>query len=340
VSARRAVEGVQLAQRDTVRVLALSTYEGSGEAVHPDYVAPPAPWPVARKYLVVTPFAGGRRTNENPSLFVGVNGIRWWPDRRTPHPLVTPGFGYLSDPDIVYDPQTVELILYYRHVTSDNIIYQIRSSDGQNWSEPVEVLREYGSRIVSPAVVRRSATEWLMWSVDASAGGCEATWATVELRRSTDGVSWSEPQRLELGKDGLTSPWHLDVQWIPSRQEYWALYNPKSPGSCGTRSAMLATSRDGVEWTSFPSPVLSARAIPEFNDIVYRSTFSYDPRRDIVTFWFSGARVTRTGVVVWSTATQKRNRALLFTDLSLEPPPELRALPSSRLSMIMQPPSP
>ena len=31
-------------------------------------------------------------------------------------------------------------------------------------------------------------------------------------------------------------------------------------------------------------------AIPAFEDIVYRTTFEYEPVSDAITFWFSGAR--------------------------------------------------
>jgi hypothetical protein len=109
------------------------------------------------------------------------------------------------------------------------------------------------------------------------------------------------------------------VRWIPSLAEYWALYNVKTPGTCTTPAVYLATSDDGSHWQTYPSPVLARGASSAFNDIVYRSTFSYDPRTDEVTFWYSGARYAA-GAYVWSAAVQRRTRTALFAALVLAPP--------------------
>jgi hypothetical protein len=101
------------------------------------------------------------------------------------------------------------------------------------------------------------------------------------------------------------------VQWLPSRQEYWALYNGKVAGSCTTDALFLATSADGVSWKTYPAPILSRGAIPEFADIVYRATFSYDPQRDVVSLWHSGARYTSRGYE-WHAAFERRRRTDLF----------------------------
>jgi hypothetical protein len=57
--------------------------------------------------------------------------------------------------------------------------------------------------------------------------GCGAATTTVDLRRSTDGVAWSGPVTTDLTQDALW-PWHVDVEWIPSRDEFWAVYNVKT----------------------------------------------------------------------------------------------------------------
>ena len=54
-----------------------------------------------------------------------------------PNPVILPDQGYLSDPDLVYVPERDELWLYYRQVTSDNIIHLIRTRDGRQWTSPV-----------------------------------------------------------------------------------------------------------------------------------------------------------------------------------------------------------
>jgi hypothetical protein len=97
--------------------------------------------------------------------------------------------------------------------------------------------------------------------------------------------------------------WHLDVEWIAARHEYWALYNTYAPGgTCTTGALYLATSTDGIHWNTFPSPVAARGVIPAFADIIYRSTFSVDDADGTVTFWISGADFTTGRGYVWRTA--------------------------------------
>jgi hypothetical protein len=297
-----------------VRPLVLPTYEGSRQVVHPDYVRVPDGAPQHGHHLAITPYPFGNAAHENPSHFIGerVDAFALPPD--APNPVVRPGTGHLSDPDMLYLEAEGELWLYYRQVTGDNIILLTRTRDGLRWSPPVEVVRAPNHQVVSQTVVRRGEGDWLMWSVNAGVHGCSAPAATVEVRRSTDGIQWSAAERVGLEQQGLY-PWHLEVQWVPSRSEFWALYNVKRAGDCATPALFLATSPDGVTWTVVSQPVLTRGRIPELADIVYRSTFQYDPVTDAVTFWYSGARHSETGYV-WGAAVERRRRGEIFTALS------------------------
>jgi hypothetical protein len=128
-----------------------------------------------------------------------------------------------------------------------------------------------------------------MWSVNAGSAGCTAPSTTIELRRSSDGVAWSAPQAVTV--TGLTGwAWHLDVEWIPSRQEFWAVYPAKVAGGCTTAALYFARSTDGIHWTASPGPLLARGALAELQDVVYRSSLAYDADEDLVTIWYSGAR--------------------------------------------------
>jgi hypothetical protein len=294
---------------DELRPLPISTYDGSGQVVHPDYAASPE-GPAAPVHLAITPYPFGNAAWENPSLFVGGSMDRWQLAAGARNPVARPILGYLSDPDLVYLPETRELWLYYRQVTTHNIVQLIRSADGVIWSAPAELVRVPNHGLISPSVVRRSPNDWWMWSVDAGTDGCGAAATSVELRRSTDGVQWADPVTVDLVQPGY-SPWHIDVQWIPSRHEFWAVYNGKTPGSCTTPAVFLATSPDGVTWRAQEWPVLAKGRVPQFDDIVYRTTFDYDPVTDAITFWYSGARYNGTQYV-WSAAVERRRRSDVF----------------------------
>ncbi|MGH9182113.1 MAG: hypothetical protein ACRDY5_10410, partial [Acidimicrobiales bacterium] len=293
-----------------IRMLQVPTYDGSGQVVHPDYLRTPAGVLPRYQHLAITPYPLGDATRENPSVFVGRRPGLWTLDPGAPNPVATPAAGYRSDPDLLYEPVTRELWLYYRQATARNTIFLVRSADGIVWSDPVPVAVVPSHELVSPAVVRRAPGDWWMWSVNAGPAGCAATTTTLEVRRSTDGLAWSAPQTAELPQPGLY-PWHVDVQWIPGRQEFWAIYNAKTGGGCTTPAVFLATSRDGIRWRVAERPVIVKGRIPEFADIVYRSSLFYDPVTDAITFWYSGARYSTSGYV-WSAAVERRPRQEVF----------------------------
>jgi hypothetical protein len=60
-----------------------------------------------------------------------------------------------------------------------------------------------------------------------------------------------------------------------------------------------------------PQPVLVRGRIPALQDIVYRTTFEYEPASDAITFWYSGARYNG-AKYVWSAAVERRHRADLY----------------------------
>jgi hypothetical protein len=180
------VEGSDALTLDAPLVLTTPTYDGSGQSVHPDYAAAPSWWANQNSYLAITPYPGGDITKENPSLLTGTSSRHWRTIDGAPNPLALPGEGYLSDPDIVFDPDSRQLWMYYRYVGGGkNVIKLIRSSDSKHWTEPVDVVSEYNHEVVSPSVVRRGPNDWWMWSVNAGPAGCGAIATEVDVRHST-----------------------------------------------------------------------------------------------------------------------------------------------------------
>ncbi|MES2305514.1 MAG: sialidase family protein [Gemmatimonadota bacterium] len=286
--------------------LDLRTYDGSNETVHPDYVDTPR-----GSFLVVTPYPQGNRNFENPSFYGGLGSWRWRTPSGLRNPVVQPtGSSYLSDPDLVYNASTSEIWLYYRQVDEGNDIYLVRSTTGVKWSPPVLVVHAPRDQLVSPAVVRRSATEWLMWAVDAGAYGCSATSTKMTVRRSSDGISWGPPTDVTLSA-GAPMPWHLDVQWIPSRNEYWGMYSAKPSGSCAPPAMMFARSPDGVAWVVNEAPVVVRGMNEQIADVVYRASFQYDATTDNLRLWISGAAGSG-GVYSWHTVYERIRGATLF----------------------------
>jgi len=275
--------------------IVVATYDGSGELVHPDAAVFPGRWQGKRYWISGTPYPAGNPRYENPSIYQG----RVSNEMRVPlgvtNPIVAaPTFGYMSDPDIVHDPDSDELRMYYRRtVGSDDSIFLITSRDGVNWSAPQHLLSGVRSSLISPSVVRESATSWRMWTVDAAPQGCLSLLDELELqqRRSSDGITWGAPEAVILNVPGRV-PWHWDVQYVAAKAEYWALIAAYPDGTtCSQTSVYFARSADGTAWKVSPMPLLAPGEFEPMRDLVYRSSFHYHEGSDAVSVWFSGARL-------------------------------------------------
>jgi hypothetical protein len=316
----------------TLRNLRLATFDGSGQVVHPDVARVPRGWAPARRFLAITPYPGGDVSHELPSIFESGDPAEWELPEGVMNPIVRPWKGYLSDPDLLFEPHRRELWMYFRHVSKQNSVFLTVSGDGTHWSKPTRVLSAPNHQLVSPAVVRVSDGNWHMWAVNAGGLGCKADTTTVEHRTSADGLHWSAPQTVDVSGPNALPPWHIDVIWVPEVQEFWSLYNEKPPQTCATPALRLATSTDGITWTQHPTPVLRAGVTPEFNSIVYRSTLEYDARTDMVTLWYSGGRAAGDGWM-WSAAVERRSRADLFRMIDTPEPARRSAVLRSALQL-------
>jgi len=295
------------------------TYENSHQVVHPSTVAFAQPWHGQRFWLALTPYPNGDSHVENPSLYGSATGDSWTVPAGVVNPVAKTTRGYLSDPELSYDPTADELRLYYREVVQvyhrrekpkhkADIVYLTRSTDGVHWSPAQALTNDVGHFVVSPTVARRAEGDWKMWAVDAGHAGCTSSSTRIILRRSVDGVIWSVPTTVAFSQPGYL-PWHLDVQYVPEQGMYWALVAAYRAGTaCTASSLFLATSTDGEHWTTYASPVLARGAIPEFSTNVYRSTFAFEPNGNDLTIWLTGAKTVKSGdhrrppVLRWSAA--------------------------------------
>lgn len=311
------------------------TYENSKQVVHPSAVAFPSPWNGQRVWLAITPYPNSDSRVENPSLFASGDGDSFVVPAGLTNPVARTGRGYLSDPDLAFDPATNELRMYYREVVESrhhkrarhraDVVYLTQSSDGMHWSVPRSIVADVGHYVVSPAVARRADGDWKMWAVDAGRAGCSSRQTRIVLRGSTDGIGWSQATPVSFVQPGFT-PWHLDVQYVPELNAYWALVAAYPRGSaCTASSLFLATSNDGVEWKTYPSPVLERGALPQFSANVYRSTFAFEPDGNSLTLWITGATTVQRGdrrnapVLRWSAAVWHTQRLALLEHVRLEP---------------------
>lgn len=245
----------------------IPTYDGSGQVVHPDVAYFPAPWHGYQYWMAVTPYPYGNDQRENPSIVVSNDGVGWTVPPGLANPLVaTPACDHNSDPDLVYDPDDGKLYLFFTEQQrsercgslNENRLRLMTSSDGVNWSPPITVISwdlANDPLYLSPGVVYRSDS-FDLWL----AGNTGVGYAT-----SGDGVHWSAVGPVRIA----AKPWHLDVQYVAARSEYWMVF-VDSP-TAGSK-LVLATSKDGIRWDVQPTALLAPG--PSWDDErIYRATF-------------------------------------------------------------------
>jgi hypothetical protein len=313
-------------------LLTLATYDSSGQTVHPDIVH--GHGAVSGYWLAITPYPGGDFMYENPSIFRSSDTQQWDVPAGVTNPLAGPSgvTGFLSDPDIIFNPSDQRLWMYYRSYTSaENTISVIHSSNGSTWDAPTIVLSAPAHQVVSPSIVRIGpSAPWEMWAVNAGPAGCTATSTTVERRTSDDGLSWSSAATTDLVQPGQVI-WHIDVEWVPGRAEYWAVYNTFVSGNnCATQSLYLARSTDGVHWTTSPSPIARAGLVDGFADVIYRSTFLTNTKGTRVLMVMSGAKYLDGLGYIWRTGTASISTDALLA-IAAAPTPSLSRTPHRTL---------
>src|SRR5947209_12972088 len=83
-----------------IHSLSLTTPDGSGQTVHPDFVTMPSGWGFSHQYLLITPYPNGNAGFENPSIFEATAPpLSWAPPAGATIPVASPLQSYLSDPD-------------------------------------------------------------------------------------------------------------------------------------------------------------------------------------------------------------------------------------------------
>lgn len=278
--------------------MTVPTYDGSGQAVHPDVVAFDSEWHGAKYWMTMTPYPKSDQKLENPSILRSENGINVAVPEGLTNPIISPPKGskdYNSDPELLYEAQTDRLVLFHRFVEKKtNTIGLSVSSDGVTWTKMQAPFWERSHNAVSPTIAPRAGQSARMWYVVAGKAGCATKSTHVVMRTATDptgrivDTKWSNPAVTDLDIPGYAI-WHIKTRWIPAKQEYWMLISafPKNVDGCHTDDLFFARSSDGLRWTTYREPVLRHEDRSWTATAVYRSTFLYDANTDDLNLWIS-----------------------------------------------------
>lgn len=294
-------------------LLNLQTSDGSGQACHPDIVYIPGgfgskKWPY---WMACTPYPYGDSAVENPEVFVSYDGVTWVVPDGACNPLApTPqGAGnHNSDPDMLYHEN--QLWLFYRErllskdptkVPDEIKLLLIKSADGVQWSEPVEVLSEKaGAQLLSPAVIHDGHCFW-MWTIETQAGGL------IPMRRSSrNGSKWSPPVMCDvIGLEPGRELWHIDV--IEENDRLSAiLVSCTGQGGKGGRIHYAHSEDQGLTWIVGGFLLEQAYAFEAF--LQYRASLrKVDDQSQEYELWFSAADVSGVFSIAYQRFTREGN---------------------------------
>jgi len=275
--------GLEFLIANNVRVkLNTPTYDGSGEAVHPDVVYFKNGWNGYKYWMAMTPYPNSNSDYENPSILVSQDGHHWIEPPGITNPIEpAPATGHNSDPDLIYNDDADELWLYFRHTNTLDTIYLKKSSDGIVWSDKIQVLQGTFNSLISPAVIKEG-NKFYMWTVDETSSPYQ-----LKLYESDDGESFSLSDTCVLD---YTPPdkdiWHLDV--IKVGNEYWALFTFCDAGTSGGNARdYFAKSTNKINWNVQQTILIDARSGFWDSYLIYRGSLLYfDPRLRI---WYSAS---------------------------------------------------
>lgn len=204
--------------------LNIPTHEGSNQVVHPSIIDFQLEhgiesWGGYRYWMVMTPYPNSNDAHEDPNIVASNDGITWV----VPNGLVNPidnaqgtPMDYNSDPNMIYDPTTNKLWVYYRYYLINNKmeLRLIKLSNDMSYTTP-QIIKTENPFIPdhhsfrSLFIWRESTTKWHMWG-----GGGTRPYKTY-YHFSTDGVNWGTPtQTVDInGNDPFSAinyeSWHL-----------------------------------------------------------------------------------------------------------------------------------
>ena len=273
--------------------LAISTYDGSNQTVHPDVLFVPGGIGGFEYWMATTPYPYCRDRIENPSIRASHDGSTWVLPTGAPDPVVDAPADpeeHHADPDIVFADGMIHLIFMTTNEKNRATRFSVvRSVDGRSWSAPTVIYAEpFG---VSPTVVVR-VRRWSLWYVnyDSDRG---AKNSNLMLRAGESLESLGGPRECTLNIPGYVL-WHVDI--IAVGDGFEALVAAFPRGSTSSRCHLFhATSDDGVAFRLTSStPLLRPSRFGWDNRVIYRSCFLKDQASGSYRVWYTGGSWART----------------------------------------------
>ena len=261
--------------------LTIPTYDGSGQAVHPDVVdMRDHPWNGYRFWMGMTPYPYSNDDYENPSILASNDAVTWVVPTGLTNPIYPFPGGDLwnADTDLSHDPTTGEMVLIFLGGGLGTMC--ARSSDGVTWTTtgPLSFSAALGSN--SPAMLREDDGSWSLWRNTGSSGGIPRT--NYKYTAAQPEGPWT----LAGPCTGLGAyTWHHDV--IRHDGRYLKLIKDNQPyQEWGATAIFTATSSDGLAWTQSAQPIIQQQGWARSG--LYRPTFTIHENGTHARVWYCG----------------------------------------------------
>jgi hypothetical protein len=238
--------------------LSIPTYDGSGQAIHPDVYVAPTTWSGHKYWMAFTPWPSD--PFENPSILCSDDNVTWAAPVGLTNPVEpAPGVGYNSDTDLLLSPDGVTMYLFWRLVGAANTetLYVASSTDGVVWGGKTAIVTGAAvpagtapQRVLSPAVLFYGGQYW-MWTVRNTGSAMVVDYWTASAPAGT----WTRNGSSTVTLPTTTAPftdrdiWHINVEHVEGQ----LMMTINDNGTC----LFLAKSGDGINWTTAPAPVLT-----------------------------------------------------------------------------------
>ena len=214
--------------------LTIPTYDGSGEAVHPDvYDAGEGnTWNGYRYWMAMTPYPGGDASYENPSILASDDGETWVVPTGLTNPIEPqPGSGINSDPDLTMIDGTLYCVWRWANPGTAAKFYCLSSTDGVTWGNKTEIVDDTtkGSDL-SPSIVQVGSTFYMYTR---RKGQNPSVFC-----RTASAITgpWSEPVAV-AGSGASDTSAHVDALYVPEDGENGIIYLHLTPGLIATIDA-------------------------------------------------------------------------------------------------------
>lgn len=232
--------------------LTLTTYDGSGETIHPSVVAIPAGWNGYKYWMANTPLPqsqGSPSDYENPSIWASNDGVTWDVPVGLTNPIVAkPAGGYNSDTDIFYNTADNKLYVIWKDSTGGNVIKIISSSDGITWGNIHTVLTRAAdeTECLSPSLIKIGSKYYIYYGYYLTD---PSDLAHTGIRRvfcnTIDGTYGTREEIIAPPNAGYHW-WHFDISYINGL--YWICASQSAGNSSG--DIYILRSTDGVTFVN------------------------------------------------------------------------------------------